>query len=258
MRRSALGVFQNDELIARLRLELDQLQEVPVVVLMQRFGLLGGLIRHAVEEAMIGRITLSDEQVRAIESEAGQRVPPADAAALIRQAQLNLALRERYAERLEPFFLECREHLERVAYSVVRLNSVGIAEELYLRLIEEEESFESVAHRYSTGEEQHSGGRMPLIPVNQPHPHIQAALKRLSPGEIHPPIQVGEWVVLIRLDHRKPAELNETTSQQLRNELFNQEINKAIDQIEGVLIAQENVIGAGEREDQASLSAQEL
>jgi hypothetical protein len=251
-------VLVNDDLIARIRLQLDELQAVPIAELLQRFGLLGGLVRHAVEDAVIGCVNLSEAQVRAIESEAAQRVPPVDAAALIRQAQLNLALRERYAERLEPFFLECREHLERVAYSVIRLNNVGIAEELYLRLIEEEDSFESVAHHYSTGEEQHSGGRLPLIPIHQPHPHIQTALKRLSPGELHPPIQVGEWVILLRLDHRQPAELNETTSQQLRNELFNQEVSKAIEEIGPMLTTPEDFIRTGEREDQASLTAQEL
>jgi hypothetical protein len=69
---------------------------------------------------------------------------------------------------------------------------------------------------------------------------------------------VGEWVILLRLDHRQPAELNETTSQQLRNELFNQEVSKAIEEIGPMLTTPEDVIRTGEREDQASLTAQEL
>jgi parvulin-like peptidyl-prolyl isomerase len=251
-------VFLNDEVLACVRMQLDELHTMPVAQLLQRFGLLGGLVRHAAENALIGSVSLSDAQVLAIESEAAKRVPPQDSGVLIRQAQFNHALRERYGERLEPFFLECREQLERVAYSVIRLNSVGVAEELYLRLIEGEDLFESVAHRYSTGEEQHSGGRLPLMPINQPHPQIQAALRRLSSGEIHPPIQVGDWVLLLRLDHRQPAELNATTSQQLLNELFNQEVNKIFEETIGQLIAPEEGQEADEREPQSLITPQAL
>jgi parvulin-like peptidyl-prolyl isomerase len=245
-------VSLNDDVLARVRLQLDELQTIPVEQLLHRFGLLGGLVRHAVENVLISSVSLSEAQVRAIESEAAKRVPAQDSGDLIRQAQFNLALQERYEEKLEPFFLECREQLERVAYSVIRLNNVGIAEELYLRLIEAEESFESAAQRYSTGEEQHSGGRLPLMPVNQPHPQIQAAIKRLSPGELHPPIQVGEWILLLRLDHRQPAELNAIMSQQLRNELFNQEISKTIEAIVSQLISPSEATETEKRESQAS------
>ena len=230
-----------DTLIPPLRSELEALDQEPTGVLLQRFGLLEALIRRQAELVITEGVELPPELWSALKNQAAQSNGAAQEQELAHSAKLQKALQSRYSDRVEPFFLDNRHRLERVAYSAIKLSNVGIAEELYLRLIDQEASFEELALAYSEGDEKHSGGRLPLMPIQQAHPQIQSAITRLSPGEVHPPLQVGEWFLLIRLDHRQPAELDERMSQQLRHELFNAELQEVIASVSAALLQGEEV-----------------
>lgn len=226
-----------ENLLPAIEAHIQTLRELPLEDLLQRHGLLAPLIRRTVEGALANEYVLSDEQQQQLLSSLGPDANPDQKLEFLHNAKLQLALAQRYAERIEPTFLEHRDRLERVAYSVIRLNQMGIAEELYMRLIDQEAGFEELALTYSLGDEQHSGGRLPLMPIHQPHPQVQTALARLSPGEIHPPLQLGDWVVLLRLDHRQPAELDDNLRRQLQMELFNQELQNLIESLTPLLLS---------------------
>lgn len=228
-----------DNLLAVIQAQLQQLSALSVAELFQRYGLLAPLIRRTAEDALAESIKLSDEQRAQLVAQLGADATGEQQAELLRNVRLQQGLLHRYAERIEPTFLEHRDKLERIAYSVIRLQDVGIAEELYLRLIDQEASFEELALSYSLGDERHSGGRLPLMPINQPHPQVQTALGRLTPGEVHPPLQLGEWVVLLRLDHRQPAELDDNLRRQLQQELFNHDLQQLIETLTAALLPPE-------------------
>ena len=232
-------VLSADNLLAAVGAHLQQLSTLSLPELLQRHGLLAPLIRRAAEDALASSIFVSAEQQAQLVAPLGPEATPEQLHELLRQTRLQQALRQRYAEQIEPTFLEHRDKLERVAYSVIRLQDVGMAEELYLRLIEKEASFEELALTYSLGDERHSGGRLPLMPVHQPHAQIQTALGRLIPGEVHPPLQLGEWVVLLRLDHRQPAELDDNLRRQLQQELFNRDLQALSETLMAALLPRE-------------------
>jgi parvulin-like peptidyl-prolyl isomerase len=138
-------------------------------------------------------------------------------------------LEDRYGDQLEPFFLERRAALEQVVFSLIRLQQLNAAEELYLRLSDDGADFGSLARNFSQGQERLSGGLVGPMPVGQLHPQIAAALGRLQPGELHPPVQLDPFQLLLRLEHREPASLTDSLRQQLLNELLEQELNTTVD-----------------------------
>lgn len=146
----------------------------------------------------------------------------------LRQLRLQKLFELRYSGRLEPYFLERRADLEQVVYGVIRLDSQGIAEEFYLRLLEGEAEFGLLAKEFSLGEERYTRGLVGPMPITQPHPTIRQALARLSIGELHEPIRLDRWVLLIQLEHRIPAKLDEPTRQKLLQEIFEQELQESV------------------------------
>jgi parvulin-like peptidyl-prolyl isomerase len=145
------------------------------------------------------------------------------------QIRLQKWVEDEFVDRLEPYFLERRADLEQVVYGMIRLRNQGIAEELYLRLIDDNADFGTLAREYSAGEERFTKGLVGPMLISQPHATIRKVLESLTVGEIHPPFQVDQWILLIQSEHRQPASLSDATRGQLLNELFNRELDATLD-----------------------------
>jgi parvulin-like peptidyl-prolyl isomerase len=125
-----------------------------------------------------------------------------------------------YSSRIDAYFLERRADLERVVYGMIRVRNQGAAEELYLRLIDDEADFTKLASTYSLGDERYTHGLVGPMPISQPHPAIRQTLNPLAVGDIAPPLRIDDWVLILRMEHREPVRLNEAVRQQLTTELF--------------------------------------
>jgi len=109
-----------------------------------------------------------------------------------------------------------------VVYSLIRTKNIGIAQELFFRIQDRENSFAELAKKYSQGSEAETGGLIGPVELSAPHPQIGQILKASKPGQLWPPTQVGEWVVIVRLEKYLSCELDPPTRQRLRNDLFQQ------------------------------------
>jgi parvulin-like peptidyl-prolyl isomerase len=145
------------------------------------------------------------------------------------QVRLQKLMEERYRETLEPYFLERRKDLEQVVYGMIRLKNQGTAEELYLRLIDDNANFYELAQTYSLGEERFTHGLVGPMLISQPHATIRAVLESLKVGEVHAPFRVDQWILLVRMEHRQPANLNDATRIQLLQELLQKELDESLD-----------------------------
>ncbi|QVL54206.1 MAG: peptidylprolyl isomerase [Cyanobium sp. M30B3] len=134
-----------------------------------------------------------------------------------------------YTDRVEPYFLERRADLEQVVYGMIRLRNQGAAEELYLRLLHDGADFGELARSHSLGEERFTRGLVGPMLISQPHASIRAVLDKLTVGEIYPPFRVDPWVLVIKMEHRQPASLNDSTRLQLYNELFQKDLESTLD-----------------------------
>jgi parvulin-like peptidyl-prolyl isomerase len=142
------------------------------------------------------------------------------------QIRLQKWIENHYLDRLEPYFLERRADLEQVVYGMIRLRNQGAAEELYLRLIDDGADFGTLARSHSLGEERFTRGLVGPMLISQPHPTIRAVLDKLTMGEVHPPFRVDNWVLLVQMEHRQPANLSDAT----RLQLFQKDVEATLDQ----------------------------
>jgi parvulin-like peptidyl-prolyl isomerase len=150
---------------------------------------------------------------------------------VIRQVQIEKFKQESWGNKTESYFITRKTLLDKVIYSLIRTNDLGIAQEVYFRLIDGEQSFEEAARKYSMGAESETGGLIGPVELSTPHPVIGKLLASSSPGHICPPIKLEQWYVIVRLDKMMPVQLDEPMRQRLINELFQTWIQEEIKRI---------------------------
>jgi len=158
------------------------------------------------------------------------------------QAQLDLlATRELRVEKykqqtwgskLESYFLSRKDKLDKVIYSLIRTQDIGIAQELYFRILEGEQSFAELARSYSQGPEAQTDGLIGPVELSVPHPTLAQILTLSQPGQISPPTRVGEWLVLVRLERFIPAQMDESMRRRLLTECFNSWLQNQLGRLE--------------------------
>ena len=125
-----------------------------------------------------------------------------------------------WGNKLESYFFQSKTKLDKVIYSLLRTQDVGIAQELYFRIQAKENSFADLAREYSLGPEAQTGGLVGPIELNALHPVMVQMLSSSQPGQILPPTRIAEWFVILRLEKFIPAQLDEFMKVRLLNELF--------------------------------------
>ncbi|MBD2412428.1 peptidylprolyl isomerase [Nostoc calcicola FACHB-389] len=125
-----------------------------------------------------------------------------------------------WGNKLESHFFQSKSKLDKVIYSLLRTQDVGIAQELYFRIQAKENSFADLAREYSLGPEAQTGGLVGPVELNALHPVMVQMLSSSQPGQILPPTRIAEWFVILRLEKFIPAQLDEFMKARLLNEMF--------------------------------------
>ena len=134
--------------------------------------------------------------------------------------RITLFKQKAFRDELEVYFLDRKLDFDQVEYSLIRVSDQNLAFELHQRLIEGEGSFSELASAYSEGQERMSDGRVGPLSLTTAHPEVAELLRTCQPGQIcAPKFLVDVWLI-IRLDKRIGAQLDEERSQVLLNELF--------------------------------------
>ena len=133
-----------------------------------------------------------------------------------------------WGNQIESYYLTRKEKLDKVIYSLIRTKNPGEAQELYFRINEGEAEFSEIAKQYSQGLEAQTGGLVGPIELNVPHPEIANKLKHSQAGQLIPPMRIGEWIIILRLERYITASLDRNLRNRLLNELFNKWLNEEI------------------------------
>ena len=130
---------------------------------------------------------------------------------------------QRFAPGLEERFLASKGSRDLVIYSLLRVKDYSLARELWIRLEEDETTFAEAAREFGVGPEADRQGVIGPIPIGALHPALlQDILRGLKAGELSPPIALGEWQLLLRLEKLTPARLDDQVREQMLQESLDQ------------------------------------
>jgi parvulin-like peptidyl-prolyl isomerase len=124
-----------------------------------------------------------------------------------RKLQLRKFKMAKWETQVESHFCQRKSQLDRVVFSLIRVKEIDIAEEIYFRLVSEESSFVEQAPLHSEGIEAKTKGISGPVELGKLDPILANALITLQPGEVLPPLLIGEWWVVLQLETIIPAQL---------------------------------------------------
>lgn len=135
-----------------------------------------------------------------------------------------------WAHQIESYFLQRKHDLDQVVYSLLRTQDQDIAQELYFRISEGEAPFAELALQYSQGIEKQTGGLLGPVELGTLHQNLAELLYTSRIGHVQPS-KLGEWCMIIRLEKRIPAQLDESMRQRLLQEKFEAWLEQQIQQL---------------------------
>lgn len=147
---------------------------------------------------------------------------------ILRSIKLEKYKEQVWGEQIESYYLAQKDKLDKIIYSLIRTKNPGEAQELYFRINEGEAEFSQIAKQYSQGAEAQTGGLVGPVELSVPHPEIANKLKYSQVGQLIPPMRIGEWIVILRLEKYITATLDSNLRRRLLDELFNQWLNEEI------------------------------
>jgi parvulin-like peptidyl-prolyl isomerase len=148
-----------------------------------------------------------------------------------RELQLRKFKMRKWETQVESHFCQRKSQLDRVVFSLIRVKEIDVAEEIYFRLASEESSFVEQAPLHSEGIEAKTKGISGPVELGKIDPILANALITLQPGEVLPPLLIGEWWVVLQLETIIPAQLDDEMRQYLTEELFNQWIYEEVQKL---------------------------
>jgi parvulin-like peptidyl-prolyl isomerase len=220
----------------------------PLWTLLARHQLLVPLLRQSVIAEAVAEVTLSEEerqqaqknwlQQQGIQSPdqlqihlGAQGMGEAEA---LWQAELPLRVRhhchDQFLHRAEQRFLSRKQQLDTVIYSLLRVSTETLANELYLRIAEGEADFAELAATYAEGPEQATRGVVGPVPLLQAHPALANVLRTSQPGELRPPFSIDPWWLVVRLESLQPASFDEAMQTRMTHELFEEWVEEEVKQ----------------------------
>ena len=207
-------------------------------ILLQRFGLLQPLVTKMITSQAIADVVVSDPDLNQARldllEEKGydgieqwpqllEEVVGTEAevmTALSNKVRQQTFLREQFSPKAEARFLDRKNELDQVVYSLLRLENRFLAQELYLQIESGESNFADLAKRYAEGPERNTNGIVGPVSLTQAHPVLVEKLRVTQPGVLLEPFRVSDWWLVVRLERYSPATFDDEISLKMCQELF--------------------------------------
>jgi hypothetical protein len=135
-----------------------------------------------------------------------------------------------WGHKIESCFLQRKHELDRVIYSLLRTQNRDLAQELFFRIAEGEQSFAEVAQQYSEGIEAETGGLIGPVELGTLHHQLANLLYTSRVGQVQS-LKLGNWCMIIRLEKHSPAQLDDAMRQRLLQEKFNAWLQEQLQQL---------------------------
>jgi len=154
------------------------------------------------------------------------------------EKRLNLMLYERlrvdlfkeylFEDKVENIFMNQKDLLDRVMYSIMRVATRDEAEELYTQLEEKESSFSELASKYALGSEKNFNGIIGPVEYGALNTALRERLRVSNEGQLWPPYEFNNFWIILRHEKNLPAKLDDSMRRKIRDDLYEEWINKQV------------------------------
>lgn len=153
---------------------------------------------------------------------------------IIRPYQVVKYREERWGPFANSLYLKHKERFDLVTYNRLESENADIMQEVYFRLKDGEESWESLARQFP-GAGTEATAVQEAIPISQVEPEIVDVLRKVEPRRVARPIQLGNKVTVVSLIEFKSSKFdNEIRTKLLRQEFedwLEQECNRMMNKV---------------------------
>ena len=157
--------------------------------------------------------------------------------------KMNKYALENFGHMTNARFIKRKSDLDTVTYSLIRVKDRFLAQELYLKILDDPSKFGELASKYSYGVEKNTQGIVGPNSLNQGHPVVQEKLKNSNIGEVNAPILIENVIwAIIRLESKEDSTLNEEMELILAKEILNESINDKADETIADLLKKNSLI----------------
>ncbi len=236
------------------RLAQNTISGAEVVGLLQQYGLIVQLQRELIVDDELVSIECSDEEIFSAYKTFYQHQQinsDRDRAEWLERNHLSLAQFEQlvlrtvrldrfkqatFNHRVDSYFLQRKNQLDRAIYSLLRVKDPHLAQELFFRLEAGEATFTELVNQYSQGQEAETGGSIGPHELSFPHPTLAQKIRSLKPGKLSTPLQVADWFVIVKLNKYFPAQLDEKMRARLIEELYDRWVQERLNQLRATAV----------------------
>jgi len=130
-----------------------------------------------------------------------------------------IAMQE-FSKNAETEFINSKTMLDQYTYSLLTVKESDLAHELYLQIESEEAEFSSLAKKYSLERNTNKLGVIGPQGLGNVHPVLKEKLLTAKKGELLNPFKVDNWWVIVRLEEKVEAKLDDFVRQRITLSLF--------------------------------------
>ena len=137
---------------------------------------------------------------------------------------------ERWGPAANSLYLQKKDQFDLVRYRRLQSSNSDVMQEIYFRLKDQEESWESLARQFPGAPADATAlvGPIAVAEVEQP---ILELLRQLEPGKVGRPVQLNDEVVVVALEEFTPSALNQTIRDTLLRQAFEEWLQAECDRI---------------------------
>lgn len=138
---------------------------------------------------------------------------------LSRPHQVVLYREERWGPAVNSLYLQKKDQFDRVRYRRLQASNSDVMQEIYFRLKDQEESWESLARQFP-GAPPDATALVGPVPVAEVEGPVLQQLRQLSPGKVARPLQLNDQVVVVALEEFIPSTLDQNIRDTLLRQTF--------------------------------------
>ncbi len=139
--------------------------------------------------------------------------------------KIKLIASQEFSKNAETEFINTKTMLDKYTYSLITVKESDIAHELYLQIDSKEADFSELARKYSSEANANKMGIIGPQSIGNVHPILKEKLLTAKKNELLNPFQVDKWWVVLRLEEKIEAKLDDFLRSKITLSLFDKWVN---------------------------------